>query len=311
MFKQLSIALSALAAVAALVASPAVAAPVSVTDDMGRQIELPAPPQRIATTASFAVAYLMALDHPPVLRPALPSADDASAELDAIPELAVDHSVGPNLEQLAAASPDLVITTPMFAQFIPIIEQTLGVPVMVQQITGINDVPNTARVIGDLIGKTEAGDALAQQLREQIDAVAPPPVVPAPKVFALFGTPDAFFALLPDSYLGSMVEHLGGSLITQGMTPAGMSKQLAPFSLEILVAHNPDVILMVHHGPPGEKSSELQSRPAWSTLQAVRTGRVHALDEKLFMTNPGPDAPEALRHLRNLLYPEAKRDDQR
>lgn len=285
------------------------ASAITVTDDLGQTVTLDAPPRRIATTAAFAVDYLVALGHPPVLRPDVPEARARPAGAGEIPALAVSHGAGPNLEQLAAARPDLVVTTPTFARFAPTIKQTLGVPVLVLRIDSLEDVSRKAKWFGQLIGEPEAGRALASRLGERIDAIQPPPGAESPTVFAMFGTPQASFAFLPDSYLGSMVEHLGGRLITDGLEPTQMSSQLTPFSLEVLVQKDPDVIVMVHHGPPGEQSQQLESRPVWGTLRAVKNGRVHTLPLPLFMTNPGPAAAEALTTLRAVLYPNAEAGD--
>lgn len=279
--------------------------PIVVTDDTGRELKFDAPPQRIAATVSFAVEYLLALDHPPVLRPDAPENEVRPAEAHSIPALAVDHGVGPNLEQLAAAEPDLVITTPTFARFAPTIEQSLGVPVAVLRIDSLEDVTDKARWFGTLLDSQEAADKLADRLSQQIEAVEAPEDAEPPTVFAMFGTPAASFAFLPDSYLGSMIEQLGGQLITQGQPASAMSQQLSPLSVELLIQRDPQVILLVHHGPPGQVSQQLSKHPAWSALQAVRSGRVHSISLPLFMTNPGPTAIEALGELRELLYPES------
>jgi len=276
------------------------------TDDAGRTVTLPVEVERIAAAASFAAEYLVMLDHPPVVRPNAPIDDSPNAAaLEGIPTIAIDHSVGPNIEQIAAADPDVVIVSPSFARFVETIEAAADTTAIVLRIDSLDDVPAKAEQFGRLIGDEAAGERLAARLQRRIDRVAAPDVDESPTVFAMFGTPAANFAFLPDSYLGSMVEHLGGRLITDGSPASGMSTQLAPFSFEALVAADPDVILMVHHGPPGQMAEALADRPAWSALKAVRSGRVHRVSERLFMTNPGPSAIEALTHLRTLLYPEA------
>lgn len=286
---------------------PPPAEPITVSDDLDRRVTLEAPPRRIATTASFVVEYLLALDVTPVLRPDDDSADASASEwsdeAQSIPALAVSHSVGPNMEQLAAAQPDLVVTTPTFARFVSPIEQALNVPTLVYEMADIHDVPRLAERVGALVGKAESGKALAQSLREQIEAVQPIAEGDRPTVFALFGTPAAFFAFRPQSYLGSMIEALGGQLITSAGDGEGVtaSRQLTPFSLEVLVAADPDVILLVHHGPAGEMASALRQRAAWADLAAVRHGRVHRISQHRYFTSPGLDLAASMRELRALL----------
>jgi len=277
----------------------------TITDDVGRQVELGESMDRIAAAASFAVDYLVMLDHPPMVRPNTSIEHSPLAEkIEAIPTVAVDHSVGPNIEQLAAADPDVVILSPSFARFVDTIERAGDTKALVFRIASLQDVPAKAKVFGRLIGDEAAGERLAARMQQQIDAVAAPADGDKPTVFAMFGTPAANFAFLPESYLGSMIDHLGGELITEGSPASSMSTQLAPFSFEALVAADPDVILMVHHGPEGQLAEALANRPAWASLSAVKNGRVHRVSERLFMTNPGPSAIQALGELKQLLYPE-------
>ena len=277
----------------------------TVTDDTGRTVELPADVDRIVAGSSFAAEYLIALGHPPVLRPdvAIEHVSAGADQLAVIDTLAIDHSVGPNMEQIVAADPDAVILSPSFARFAATIEQAADAPVLVYRIACLDAVPAKAEAFGRLIDKPRQGRALAASLRRQFDAIAAPADAHEPSVFAIFGTPASFFAFLPKSYLGSMVEHLGGRMITEDAPASGMSSQLAPFSLEALVEADPDVILLVHHGPAGEMADALESRENWANLRAVKSGRVHRVSEQLFMTNPGPSAVDALRQLRRLLYP--------
>ncbi len=271
-------------------------------DHTGRTIRLDKPPVRIATTSSFVVEILEELDHPPILRPDLPDAE-LSAAACAIPTWAVDHAVGPNLEQLVAADPDLVLTTPMFAGFVSTIEERLGVPVALVAIRTIEDLTPTVKLLGKIADAHDKGNALAGNFDARIQAIQPPEAAKPPHVYAIFGTPDASFAFLPNSYLGSMIEHLGGKLITEGAPPAtrSRSQQFTSLSLEFLVECDPDVIFVVSHGPD-RRLEKMTAHRAWAQLAAVRGERVHALSHRRYLTNPGLSAVEALEELRSFLY---------
>lgn len=280
-------------------------------DDLDRELRLPGSVDRIVAGTSFALEYLMALDHQPVLRPEAPLAglEAEAGRVESIPTMALDHTVGPNIEQIAEADPDLVILSPTFARFADMIEGAAETTVVILRIDALEEVPAKARVFGQLIGKPEAGQALAEDLRRRIAEIQPPTDRVGPTVFPLFGTPAAFFAFRPESYLGSMIDHLGGRTITGDLPAAEMAGQLAPFSFEALVAADPQVILMVHHGPAGEMASALKQRASWADLRAVESGRVHRISERLYMTSPGPSAIRALDALRELLYPKVAADD--
>ena len=46
----------------------------------------------------------------------------------------------------------------------------------------------------------------------------------------------------------------------------------------------------------------LLEQPAWGQLKAVKEGRVYFLPQKLFLSSPGMDYPEALRYMAHVVY---------
>lgn len=286
-----------------VLASVLSAAPIVLRDDLGRDIALLAPPQRIATTSPAVVELLMMLGVRPVLRPDIPGEPVAPPQAAAIPAMSLSHSSGPNMEQLALANPDFVILSPSFAGFADAVTATLGAPAMVLSITSPDAVLDKTILLGRITGREEAAAQLTAGMRARIEAARADLPARGPTVFALLGSPDAFYGFLPASYLGSQVEYLGGCLITANEQAAPGARGVAPFSLERVVAANPDVILIVQHGQADNVKEALAVMPAWNSLRAVRQARVHVLSHWDFLLNPGPRVTETLHTLRELLYP--------
>ena len=280
---------------------------ITLVDDLRREVKVPYPPRRIAATVSFPVELLMILGYKPVLRPNIPEQYVFPPEAKEIPTVEVSHRAGPNLEQIAATEPDLVITAPAFAQFVPAIEKTLGVPVLVYDIRSFDDVVAKVRTFGLLVGRQAEAEEVVAELQAQLAALRQGLPEKGPKVFALFGTREAFLGFLPDAYLGNLVELLGGQLITRGDEPHERFRGFTPFSLETIVARDPDIILIVRHGRPSpereENFAKLQEDPAWQSIKAVREGRVYELSEWLYLRYPGPRVIQALEELRAILWP--------
>lgn len=281
---------------------------IRITDDMGREVELPAHPQRIACTTSFSSEMLLALGEKPVLRVKIEEQYIYPPEAKDIPEMDVNHAAGPNLEQLVAGRPDLVITSPTFARFVPTIEQRLNVPVLILQVKNFASVEEKLRLLARITNKEKEADRLIEEMETDVGGISSGLPEQSPKVVALFGTPESYFGFRPESYLGSLIERMGGKLATAGEEPAEHHKTLTTFSMEHIVAQDPDVIVMVYHGPPSDWAESLQKTPVWKGLKAVRNGRVHTISQWLFVMNPGLRATEALRQLKPLLYPESKGD---
>jgi iron complex transport system substrate-binding protein len=276
---------------------------IEFVDDLGREVAMPAKPERIACGTSFAAELLVHLGHPPLLRPAVAPGEEVPESLRAVDELAIEHGVGPNMEQLAAAKPDLMILHTQYAQFVDNIEQTLGVPVIAWEITSFDDVPDKIETLASWVGAKDRGDELVRELLATREAFQQKLPERPPSVLALFGTSEGFYTFLPSSFLGDLVGLLGGELVTKKAESIRGSRSLAPFDLEHALATDPDVILIVRHGDPSNRIAELGSNPAWPEIQAVRDERVHVLSPHRYLTNPGPRLSESLAELKSLLYP--------
>jgi len=270
----------------------------TLTDDMGRTVEVPVAPQRVAACVPFAVEMLYDLGHPPIVRPDRPVRPKAA---EALPQVAVTHNVGPNLEQLAAAEPDLVVLSAVFAQFADPIQQNLGVPVLVYAINDVNDIPRIYRAFGTWLNEKAKAEEVATAMEQKLAAYETDKA-DGPRVMAVFGVADSFFTFLPDSYLGSMVDRLGGSLITEGLDPMSAGSGMAVFSMEVAIERDPDIIIVVRHGPEIDLDSTHAKHAAWADLRAVKAGNVHQLNEALYVSNPGPSAPQAMDELAKVLY---------
>ena len=283
-----------------------------VMDDTGREVEIPFRPERRAVTNSWMVEVLMACDYTPVARPQIPLEFVFPPEAHDIPVVAVSHSAGPNIEQLAAVRPDLVLTSPTYGRFAEPIQQALDVPVLIYDVDTVEDVLDKVEVLGSMAGCTAKAQQAVTDLRSKISEQQQGLPETGPSVFGIFGTSESFLGFTSASYLGDMVNLLGGSMIADGDPPymyRGIpNPAYTPFSLEKVIERDPEVVLVVRHGSPSEAREEnfsgLFSNPAWAGLTAAQSGRTHELSEWLYLRYPGPRVVWAMQELRPLLYPE-------
>jgi iron complex transport system substrate-binding protein len=75
------------------------------------------------------------------------------------------------------------------------------------------------------------------------------------------------------------------------------------YSLERIVEKNPDVIIAISPGRPNVTTQALSSSPVWSSLKAVREGRVYEVDPVKYIQAAGPRVSQILDELPGLLYP--------
>jgi iron complex transport system substrate-binding protein len=121
------------------------------------------------------------------------------------------------------------------------------------------------------------------------------PPGPRPAVlFTLLGSPPRTAG--PDTFVAQILDIAGGRLPFPEL-----AERWPEVSLEAVVERQPDV-LVVPVSPGADPLALLAGRPGWRDLQAVRRGRVKAVDADLF-SRPGPRLAEAARQLQGALAP--------
>jgi len=77
---------------------------------------------------------------------------------------------------------------------------------------------------------------------------------------------------------------------------------------DALVKADPEVIIIMPCGFGLERTRQetqpLTQRPEWSSLQAVRTGKVFITDGNSYFNRPGPRLVDSLEILAEILHPE-------
>jgi len=260
----------------------------------------PAETPRVAALLPFAADQLIDLGVQPVLVPSLPGKQPEGWQ--GIEAGALDHSVGPNIEQLIAAEPDVIIMSAVYTQFIPQIETTTGARVIAMDVDTLEDVSAHTRTIGELVGKPTEAEQWIEGFNAQLAATEPIESAGDPiSVLAVFGSPQAFYAFLPDSYLGDLVETAGGRLITSDMPAHRFFRGLSPLSMEAVVQRDPDVILVVFHGPERAARALFARDPLWAQLTAIKEDRIAFLPNDLYAMRSGSQAATALQNVQRAL----------
>lgn len=285
----------------ALMASGSHAQQIEFRDDLNRVITLEAPAKRIVALSHYAVDPLIEMGIPPVARGDVKF--ELTEEAKKVHAVSVRHSAGPNIEQVAALEADLIIVSIVHAGFVEALEKATDVPVAVMDPTSFEDLLAEIRKLGMITGKAQDADSLVAELQSRVESVLANHDRSDRSVYALFGAPGSFFAFLPDTYLGAMIKDVGGELVSPGdenMTFRGFSA----FSIESALAADPDVILLISHMAAEPQLKMLKNVPGWSSLRAVKEGRVFTLEEHQFVSAPGTDPVGAYEELIRILGPQ-------
>ena len=274
--------------------------PLTVTDMLGRSVTIPKRPEAIAAISPSAVEYVYAVGRASKTR---------SSSVTFPVETGLSKDIGPsyqpNLELIASEKPDLLVADAVSQPQLQKSLEGLGVPVLFIGAQTFSDVPKGLRLIGKVVDKPANGEAAAAKLEKTLSDLKAKVPTTKPKVLVINGTPDDFFAAKPESYVGDLVQLLGGDNVAKGQPDVGRFPGYTKLSLETILASKPDIILSITAGPPSANtiSASLASNAAWADVPAVKNKHVTEINVEIFLQAPGPRAGDGLAVLAKLLYP--------
>lgn len=263
--------------------------PYTVTDMRGRQVRLARVPQRIVSLLPSLTESLCALD----ACERIVGVDEFSnhpARVAALPKLG--HTFAPLVEATVRLRPDVVLmaySAPVIAQL-----ERFGIPVLALD---ANDMAQLEQVLHKLeqLLQVQRANALLARMQAEVDqqAKALAALTPAGQkvYFEVDATP---YAAGPDSFIGQLLQRLGARNV--------LPQNLGPFpriTPEYVLRQQPELIIHTPQTP----SASFSTRPGWSRMPAVRSGRICALDlvETDVVSRPGPRLGEAARALARCL----------
>jgi iron complex transport system substrate-binding protein len=287
---------------AAILASGHVSAqnanPVSVTDDRGVTVTVPANPQRVASVSYVPVDIALALGTMPVATTYMMEGRDPDYLLGLTRDIkSLGQRAKPNLELLSEAQPDLVIATKRYTLSNAAQIEAIA-PYVAYKMELLTDSYREVEEISKLLGKPERGAELnADFKRDVADFKEKAPTDAKPSFIIMFGG-EAPYAFFDEHTTSTILIELGGENVV------GPTNQEGRFGLdygyESLLEKDPEVIILMEW--LADRSHE--SNPIWQQLSAVKNGRVHYVGDQWAEAN-GPIARQiVLREGANLLYPD-------
>lgn len=287
---------AAACATAPPVATPATTAtafPLTVTDDAGREVVIPAVPERIASIAPSNTEILFALG----LANKVVAVDDYSdypPEAEQKPRLG--SYVEPDLEQIVAAQPDLVLATGVHAETVLPELEALRQTVVVIDPGNLDEVLDGIGLVGRVTGEEAGATIVVCGLLERVDAVAAR-VADAPRPRVFFELSPELYTAGPGSFIDDLIARAGGENVA-----ADAAEEWPQLSAEALLKKDPEVVLLADHGA-GATPEQVRARPGWQQMSAVERDRLVPIDPDL-TNRPGPRVVDGLEAIARALHPE-------
>lgn len=263
----------------------------AVTDDRGRLVELPAPAGRIIALYGAFNEILAAMG--------LEDSIIARTSADSLPPSILDKpSIGthmrPNQELVVGLGPDLVLQMggrrQAEAALAPL--ESRSIPCALFTAHTLAGLYSVIDRLGILTARPDRANELVSRMRARISEVATTSPGRRPTVVFEARYPNLLVAGRT-SMVSDIVDKAGG------MNPVTLDKKLVRLSEEELLRLDPD-LYVVQQGPMNPAPIPVEERPHFSTLKAVRHGRVLHVDEQVF-SRPGPRNVQAVRELARAL----------
>lgn len=252
--------------------------PRTLTDALGTEVTLDAPPQRIVSLSLGADEVLL-----PLVTPERFVAVTALSQDPGISNVAVLANQVPNAiassqdtEQIISLEPDLVIAASFTAPEVVQQLRDAGLTVfMTDYAVGFEAIRRNILLLGELVGEDDAAEAMVEQMDAEIAAIGDlvggseiPPRV-------LYLTPGNYTSGA-ESTIAEIIEAAGGIDVS---ADAGLG-QFAAVSDEFIIEANPDVILLTGWTPYDPTFvDQFFDNPAFADLDAIQNNRVYVVHD--------------------------------
>jgi iron complex transport system substrate-binding protein len=273
------------------------AGPITLTDGLGRTVELPGPAQRIVSLTPATTEILFAVGAGAQVVGRDMFSDYPAEALDAAD---IGGSWGEyNTEAIVSLQPDLVLAGGINPPELVANLESLGLTVyFLSNPTTLDELYTNIQIFGSMTGNESAAadlianlDARAKAVDAKLAGVTEKPVV----YYELDATP---YTAGPGTFVDQLIARAGGTNFG-----ASMDSAWAQISLEQLLVANPAIIVL-GDSAYGETPEIVAARPGWSALTAVKDLQIFPFDDNL-VSRPGPRLVDGLEALARLIHPEA------
>jgi len=276
-----------------------------VVDDLGKEVRLKEPAQRIVSLYAAHTENLFSLG--------LDEEIIGVSDSESYPPAALakpSYSFRADAEKIIAARPDLVLARTFIANnypdFITKLE-TAGIPVAVLYPENVEQFLLYLNRLGQLTGKEkEAGELVAEfnsRLQQAEELVAGIPLQERKKVF--LETNSDIMTCTPDSNAAFVLAKAGAVNAAADAEAVRPGSTIAAYGHERLIGIGRDIdVYIVQKGEMNKtREEEIYLRPGYHVIKAVQNCQVHLVDEAV-VSRPTMRLLDGITQIGQILYPE-------
>jgi iron complex transport system substrate-binding protein len=272
-----------------------------VTDEVGRTVRVPLVPTRIVSLAPNLTETVYALGLQDRL---VGDTDYCDYPPEAQKKPKVGGAINPNLEQIAALRPDLVLVTKDLNRLDTVRAlDTLGIP---SYSTGaahtIDGIISSTERLADILGAGQAGKTVGDNLHQRLATLQERlKSVPATHVLFVVWT-EPLISAGKNTFIADALRKAGAISIVDS------TQDWPQMSLEEVVRLQPDYLVFAadQTGAGARAFEALVQRPGWHLLDAVRNRHYAVISDAV--NRPAPRIVSAIEDLAHQLHPASFQD---
>lgn len=285
--------------------------PLTITDALGTEIYLEKKPERIAVMAGTLLNIWYDLGGDSVCSSDISNnlvlLEERAEEMLAIPRAGAVYQL--NLEALIATKPDLIICQTGVQTTAAAKLKQMGYTVVETNAKTVQSLAQVYEGFGKLLG---AQDRAAQRIQEFLGGIGDIQAkLPEgrPSCVILYVTSSTVSVKLDSSIAGDIAYMLGLENIASGLPADTLGSENTPLDIEYIVAKNPDLVFITSMVADNDTALNMvqemfANNPAWSTVKAIKEGKIIYLPQQYYLYNAGPYYIDAVRYMACSVYPE-------
>jgi iron complex transport system substrate-binding protein len=274
--------------------APALESTNTTIDGIGRNVDLPENIKRVVSLAPGATEIVYASGAIESLV-GVTTADNYPSIVTGLPSFS---ALPVNFESIIGLEPDLIVASsqvnnPDDAE----IFRQVGIPVYFLESRSLDDIVDSIRELGSILGTSTAANAAADSLESRIQMMknATMTIQTRPRILLLLSA-SSMYSFGSGSYVQDLIWIGGGESIT-----AELPQEAVNLSEEFVITTRPDIILGTF--PEGTTVSDfLENHPEWSDVPAIKNSAIFAISPDLIL-RPGPRNVDGIETIMKILHP--------
>jgi iron complex transport system substrate-binding protein len=271
-----------------------------VTDGYGRTVRIPVNPQRIISLAPSLTETLYDLG---VQDRLVGDTDYCDYPPDAKEKTKVGGVINPNLEQIAALHPDLILMSKEgnMLETVRALD-SLGIPNYATDAHTIEQIISSTQKLADVLNVSAAGKALTEDLRQRLATLEEKLNGVTSKRVLFIVWPEPLMSVGKNTFVADALRRAGAVSIVDS------NQDWPQVSLEEVVRLQPEYLIFApsHTGSSEHDIEALESRPDWKILNAVQNRRFIIASDAIVRT--APRIVSVIEELARQLHPDVFRE---